>query len=66
MSRVTTAVRARFSAARRGDVGAATAEYAVATVAACGFGGVLLKVLTSEPILQLIRNLISTALRAVL
>jgi hypothetical protein len=66
MSRITTVIRTRVIQARRTDVGAATAEYAVATVAACGFGGVLLKILTSEPILQLVRNLITTALRAVL
>jgi hypothetical protein len=47
---------------RRGDLGMATAEYAVATVAACGFGGVLYKVVTSEPILHLIESVISKAL----
>lgn len=38
----------------RGEAGVATAEYAVATVAACGFGGVLIKVLTSTPIVSLL------------
>ena len=32
--------------------GLATAEYAVATVAACGFGGVLLKVLGSATVTE--------------
>ena len=47
---------------RRGDMGMATAEYAVATVAACGFGGVLYKVVTSEPVMHLIESVISHAL----
>jgi hypothetical protein len=47
---------------RRGDLGMATAEYAVATVAACGFGGVLYKVVTSEPVMHLVESLITKAL----
>jgi hypothetical protein len=47
---------------RRGDHGMTTAEYAVGTVAACGFGGVLYKIVTSEPIMHLVENLISRAL----
>jgi len=46
----------------RGDFGMTTAEYAVGTVAACGFGGVLYKVVTSDPILHLVEGLISKAL----
>jgi hypothetical protein len=34
--------------------GLATAEYAVATVAACGFGGVLLKILGSATVTELL------------
>ena len=45
-----------------GDDGMTTAEYAVGTVAACGFGGVLYKIVTSEPIMHLVENLISHAL----
>jgi hypothetical protein len=47
---------------RRGDLGMTTAEYAVGTVAACGFGAVLYKVLTSDTVLHLIEDLISHAL----
>ena len=32
----------------RGDAGMTTAEYAVGTVSACGFGGILYKILTSD------------------
>jgi hypothetical protein len=32
----------------RNERGATTAEYAVVTAAGCGFGGVLLKLLTSD------------------
>jgi hypothetical protein len=47
---------------RRGDLGMTTAEYAVGTVAACGFGGLLYKILTSETIMHLLEGLISKAL----
>jgi hypothetical protein len=40
------------------DAGFTTAEYAVGTVAACGFGGLLYKVLTSDSILELIGDVI--------
>jgi hypothetical protein len=45
----------------RGDDGMATAEYAVATVAACGFGGVLIKVLTSPSVTQLLVKAVTKA-----
>lgn len=44
------------------DEGMTTAEYAVGTVAACGFGGVLYRVITSDPVTDLISNLIEQAL----
>lgn len=44
------------------DAGMTTAEYAVGTVAACGFGGVLWKVVTSPEVFGLVRDLISRAL----
>ena len=54
----------RISAMRhQGDRGMVTAEYAVGTVAACGFGGVLYKLLTNDSILDLLTNVISKALR---
>jgi Protein of unknown function (DUF4244) len=44
------------------DDGMTTAEYAVGTVAACGFGGLLYKVLTSPEVLDMLRDLIKRAL----
>jgi hypothetical protein len=45
------------------EAGMATAEYAVATVAACGFGGILYKVITSPEILGLITGVIGKAFK---
>jgi hypothetical protein len=44
----------------------ATAEYAVATVAACGFGGILYKLLSSDTVLELLMELVKKALGFVL
>ena len=44
------------------QAGLATAEYAVTTVAACGFAGVLYKVLSSNQVLDMLTQLISKAL----
>jgi hypothetical protein len=44
------------------DAGMTTAEYAVGTVAACGFGGLLYKVLTSGFVQNLLQDVISRAL----
>lgn len=41
-------VAARLGRARQQEEGMSTAEYAVGTVASCGFAGVLYKLLTSE------------------
>ena len=46
--------------------GLATAEYAIATVAACGFGGVLLKILGSATITALLTDLLRKALGLVM
>ncbi len=53
----------RFSALQEGDrdAGMTTAEYAVGTVAACGFSGILYKVITSPQVLELITGVISRA-----
>ena len=48
------------------EEGLATAEYAVATVAACGFGGVLLKILGSATITELLTDLLRKALGLVM
>ena len=39
-----------------------TAEYAVGTVAACGAGGLLFKLLTSDSFLDLLRSIFDNAL----
>lgn len=46
----------------REDAGMTSAEYAVGTVAACGAGGVLYKVVTSPEIVSLFASLIRKAL----
>ena len=70
MSALTTVRNAPVAAAARlhvlqaeGDKGMATAEYAVATVAACGFSGILYKVITSPQVLGLLRDVISRAFK---
>jgi hypothetical protein len=55
-------MRSRLLAVRRSDRGMTTAEYAVGTVAACGFGGVLFKLLTSDWVLQMLTSIIKRAL----
>ena len=49
-------------ALRASDEGMTTAEYAVGTVAACGFGGLLFKILTSGWVEDLLKTVISHAL----
>jgi Protein of unknown function (DUF4244) len=44
------------------DAGMTTAEYAVGTVAACGFAGVLFKVLTSDAVITLLTDIVRRAL----
>jgi len=52
----------RGRSAAHGDVGMSTAEYAVGTVAACGFGAILYKILTSGFVVHLLESLIGRAL----
>lgn len=47
------------------DSGMTTAEYAVGTVAACGFGSILYQILTSDGIAGLLQGLIEKALSLV-
>ncbi len=47
---------------RASEAGAVSAEYAVATVAACGFAGILYKILTSPQVLELLVSLFKRAL----
>lgn len=44
------------------EAGLTTAEYAVGTVAVAGLGGLLLKLLTSDPVRDLLWGLFSSAL----
>jgi signal transduction histidine kinase len=46
----------------KSDLGAATAEYVVATMAAVGFAGLLLVILKSDQIKQVLFDLVSNAL----
>ena len=43
------------------EAGMTTAEYSVGTIAACGFGAVLYKVITSDGVLQMITDAIGRA-----
>ncbi|MCD0443510.1 DUF4244 domain-containing protein [Glycomyces sp. A-F 0318] len=52
----------RFAAKMRGESGMSTAEYAVGTLAAVAFAGVLLKVVTSGPVQSALSALIEKAL----
>ena len=45
-----------------GDQGMTTAEYAVGTVAACGFAGVLFKLLTSDSVVRMLKDIVERAL----
>ncbi len=47
---------------RHDDAGMTTAEYAVGTVAAAGFGGLLFKLLTSDEVRNALWGLVSSAL----
>jgi hypothetical protein len=60
-----TAVRLQTMRAADRDAGMTTAEYAVGTVAACGFSGILYKLLTSDFILELIKRVIGKAFSTV-
>ena len=57
----------RFQEIQAGDreAGMTTAEYAVGTVAACGFSGVLYKVITSPQVLELITGVLGRAFKLV-
>ena len=44
------------------DAGITTAEYAVGTVAACGFGGILYKLLTSDSVVKMLKDILERAL----
>lgn len=55
----------RYAAARaKADEGMATAEYAMGTIAACGFAAVLYKVVTSGTVSSALQSVIGRALDA--
>ncbi|MFD3654382.1 DUF4244 domain-containing protein [Streptomyces sp. 24-1644] len=56
--------RGRLVRFGRSDRGMTTSEYAVGTIAACGFAAVLYKVVTSGPVLSAMQSLIKDALDA--
>lgn len=58
---LTWAWRSRAGAAGS-DSGMTTAEYAVGTVAACAFGGILYKVVTSSEVISLLTGIVRRAL----
>ena len=60
--RFTTRVR---STSLTAEAGMTTAEYAVGTVAACGFAGLLLKLLTSDQVRSLLSEVITRAFAVV-
>ena len=53
----------RLQTAGSGDAGMTTAEYAVGTVAACGFSGVLYTLVQSPEVMGLLRDVISKAFK---
>jgi hypothetical protein len=61
--RVATRLTLAGESDRPQDAGMTTAEYAVGTVAACGFSGVLYKVITSPQVLELVKDVISRAFK---
>lgn len=57
------AVRLHALQAQDREAGMTTAEYAVGTVAACGFSGVLYKVITSPQVLDIVKGVIGRAFK---
>lgn len=56
-------MRAALRRRTSGEAGMTTAEYAVGTVAACGFSGILYKLLTGDAVQSLLKQLIERALQ---
>ena len=64
--RLSTRFLTRRLVSPRGDLGAATAEYAVVTVAAAGLGGILIKILTSEWFQEILRTILMWIIKVAL
>ncbi|MFD3483646.1 DUF4244 domain-containing protein [Streptomyces sp. NPDC058665] len=63
-SRLRVGSGSRFRTAVRADSGMASAEYAMGTLAACGFAAVLYKVVTSGTVAGALESVIGNALDA--
>lgn len=62
IARLSVAFQSRLVAGEaESDAGMTTAEYAVGTVAACGFAGVLYKLITSDLVMSLLKAIIGKA-----
>ncbi|MFF0445823.1 DUF4244 domain-containing protein [Streptomyces sp. NPDC004609] len=61
---VRTWLRALSRAMRRPDAGMTTSEYAMGTIAACGFAAVLYKIVTSGAVSDALQSVIGKALDA--
>jgi hypothetical protein len=59
------ALRALLRVRQMTDVGMTTAEYAIGTLAACAFAGVLIKILTSAKVADLLTGIVTKALSVV-
>lgn len=55
-------LRDRLSAAHRDERGAATAEYAIATMAAVAFAGLLVVIMQSDEVRGILTDMVRTAL----
>ncbi|WP_308066907.1 DUF4244 domain-containing protein [Microtetraspora sp. AC03309] len=58
-----TAVQWTLAARTRAEAGMSTAEYAVGTIAACAFAGLLFKIVTSAEVRGMLTALIQKALK---
>ncbi|GGM21701.1 MULTISPECIES: DUF4244 domain-containing protein [Micromonospora] len=63
MRTLLTRLRTRLRSRLRGDAGMNTAEYAVGTLAAVAFAGLLLKVLTSDSVQAALAGVVDRALQ---
>ncbi len=61
-SRVIRDLKARLAAVVSDDSGMSTVEYAIGTVAAAAFGGILYSVVTGDSIVGALTNIINRAL----
>ncbi|MDQ1681327.1 MAG: hypothetical protein QOI42_2186, partial [Frankiaceae bacterium] len=59
------ALRPVLRVRRMTDAGMTTAEYAIGTLAACAFAGVLIKILTSTKVADLLTGVVTKALSVV-